>query len=429
MKIYSYKNLLFTAILTLLVLFIVELLSYFSYAAQNSTFKFNKYDGQIAKAAGKFGSNQFDPNGEAQVAVHPYLGYTPNPRGLTAKDHNGTNISEYGFIDNHSPIHAREPNQVLIGIAGGSVAAWFFVEAKNDLEIALRKSAYFKDKKIEFIDMAAGGYKQPQQLLGLSYLLSLGANFDMVINIDGFNDLVMPIFYNLPKSVFPFYPTNWYATSQISQPGSYLPIVDKVKSIEENRIALANLMEKSILGSSIFLRMVWFNYDKLQESNINKLKKEFTEKSAQKSSFTTSGPSFNKPSTDAELYQVLAKYWATCSKQMRLLSNANKIKYYHFLQANQYVPKSKVLSKEELVSAYDESTTMGFISKNGYWALQKEGDLLKAEGENYYDLTNIFQSNSETIYVDKCCHYNKHGLTIMANEIASRIIKSYGNPL
>jgi len=35
------------------------------------------------------------------------------------------------------------------------------------------------------------GYKQPQQLLVLSYFLSIGQPFDMVMNIDGFNEVAL----------------------------------------------------------------------------------------------------------------------------------------------------------------------------------------------------------------------------------------------
>ena len=35
------------------------------------------------------------------------------------------------------------------------------------------------------------GYKQPQQLLILSYFLSIGQSFDVVVNIDGFNEVAM----------------------------------------------------------------------------------------------------------------------------------------------------------------------------------------------------------------------------------------------
>jgi len=34
------------------------------------------------------------------------------------------------------------------------------------------------------------GFKQPQQLQVLTYFLSVGQEFDMVVNIDGFNDVV-----------------------------------------------------------------------------------------------------------------------------------------------------------------------------------------------------------------------------------------------
>ena len=35
------------------------------------------------------------------------------------------------------------------------------------------------------------GYKQPQQLLVLSYFLSIGQTFDLVVNIDGFNEVAL----------------------------------------------------------------------------------------------------------------------------------------------------------------------------------------------------------------------------------------------
>src|SRR4030095_13628597 len=35
------------------------------------------------------------------------------------------------------------------------------------------------------------GYKQPQQLLVLSYFLSIGQTFDLVLNIDGFNEVAL----------------------------------------------------------------------------------------------------------------------------------------------------------------------------------------------------------------------------------------------
>jgi hypothetical protein len=56
------------------------------------------------------------------------------------------------------------------------------------------------------VNLALPGYKQPQQLMSLAWVLSLGAHFDAVINVDGFNEVALAPLENVPKRVFPFYP-------------------------------------------------------------------------------------------------------------------------------------------------------------------------------------------------------------------------------
>lgn len=423
MKDDGYKNLLFAAITTILLLICFEITAYVFYAVQNSTFTFERYQEQLGIAKGEFGANTIATASTSSVP-HPYFGYTPNPEVMTAKLLEGNNVSDYGFIDNQSPIHVREPNEILIGIAGGSVAAWFFMVSRNEFEASLRKYPAYKSKKITFINMSAGGWKQPQQLLSFTYLLSLGAKFDLIVNIDGFNDLVMPIFYNLPKSVFPFYPTNWYLISQLSNPGYTNAIVDQVKTIDAKRNAAATFMQNSFLSGNILSRLVWINFDRYQERRTTQLRKEFAVQQTPKSTFTTSGPNFTWPKEKKDQYVAMASYWAQSSKQMRLLANANNIKYFHFLQPNQYVPGSKILNKEELATAFAADSEFREIVQNGYDALQKEGALLKNSGEDFYDLTGIFKNNNETVYHDTCCHYNKRGFAILGDKIAEAIAAS-----
>lgn len=418
------RTYIFTAIVTCLVLLFVEFTAYVFYVVQYSSFNFDRYEEQLGKAEGRFGSSKISVV-ESQGALHPYLGYTPNPDVLTAKDQGGVNISDYGFIDDFSPIRMRESNEVLIGISGGSVAAWFFIESRDVLESYLRKSPIFKSKKITFINMAAGGWKQPQQLLSFTYLLSLGANFDIIINIDGFNDLVLPIYYNRPKSVFPFYPTNWYVVSQTTNSGFIDPIINKVKLLDNERKVVGDFIKNSFLSENILARVIWLNYDRYRERQTNNLREKYYKQNVPKSSYVTSGPKYTWSGDKKNQYQDMASYWAQSSKQMRLLANSNNIKYYHFLQPNQYVNGSKSLSKDELERAFLPNEQFGQIVKGGYSALQKEGARLKHTGENFYDLTYIFKDNHETLYIDPCCHFNKAGLGIMAEKIADVLIDSY----
>ena len=55
---------------------------------------------------------------------------------------------------------------------------------------AIRAIPRFAGKQIWVVSFALGGYKQPQQLMVLAYYLSLGQPLDVVVNVDGFNEIL-----------------------------------------------------------------------------------------------------------------------------------------------------------------------------------------------------------------------------------------------
>ena len=55
----------------------------------------------------------------------------------------------------------------------------------------LKQNSYFGNKELISLCLSHEGYKQPQQLLVLSYFLSIGQQFDLVVNIDGFNEVTL----------------------------------------------------------------------------------------------------------------------------------------------------------------------------------------------------------------------------------------------
>ena len=50
--------------------------------------------------------------------------------------------------------------------------------------------------------------------------------------------------------------------------------------------------------------------------------------------------------------------------------------------------------------------------------IQKQGDF------RFFDLTQIYSNNNETLYVDDCCHLNQRGYELMAVAIADRIART-----
>ena len=91
-----------------------------------------------------------------------------------------------------------------------------------------------------------GGYKQPQQLLTLAYYISLGAEFDTVINIDGFNEVALPPIHNIPKNIYPFYPVGHYLrTSDLIDTGM-LDLLIQDRNIDVTRKGWAKIFGKYI---------------------------------------------------------------------------------------------------------------------------------------------------------------------------------------
>ena len=89
------------------------------------------------------------------------------------------------------PVARASDRQLLVGIFGGSVGAWFCEVGADRLAARLAAAPAFRGRDVVPLCFSHEGYKQPQQLLVLSYFLSIGQAFDLVINIDGFNEVAM----------------------------------------------------------------------------------------------------------------------------------------------------------------------------------------------------------------------------------------------
>ena len=64
-------------------------------------------------------------------------------------------------------------------------------------------------------------------LLVLNYMLALGQTFDLVINIDGFNEVALPPITNLPNQVNPFFPRNWFGKTAALKDASSPPLKNR----------------------------------------------------------------------------------------------------------------------------------------------------------------------------------------------------------
>ena len=345
------------------------------------------------------------------VILHPYFGFVINPEK--------SGVNEFGFF-RRSPLTARAPDKVVIALFGGSVADQVFYLGGEALREALRDRPGYAGKEIELISTAVGGYKQPQQLIVLATLLALGAEYDVVVNLDGFNEIDSAD-DNRGEGVFPFFPHNWKLQGRQGFDAATALRLGHIEQIRAQRRALRRFFARPPLARSAFFLTLWEFLDSGREARLRRAM-------AALDAAASGGelpPQIRGPrrtyDDNAAFFAEMTAFWARASLEMSRLCAAQGIVYAHFLQPNQYVPNSKNLTDEEREVAIDANFAGSERVPQAYPLLLAAGEKLRRQGVRFTDLTRIYAGESDTIYNDFCCHVNERGAEIMARAIADAL--------
>jgi hypothetical protein len=358
--------------------------------------------------------------------VHPYLGFAtpPTVHKDSTRNQGEEWMEQYGFDVGSGPLAREKKNDtVVIGIFGGSVAKQFWERGGAQVMIEeLKKDPALADKNIVFSSAAFYSYRQPQEMLALSYLLTLGAKFDIVLEIDGFNEMCRWGVETMNGGVFPFYPLVWEEYMRIMDADPVLRLkIGDIALRMEHRDTWAGLMRSSPLHWSMTANFLWLAFDHQMETSIVKRQNALTDyRSSIADSFAVTGPVPHYDSQEA-FENDLASVWEEGARQMHSLAAANGIRYFHFLQPNGYLPDSKPLTEQERfllnVPLYRGAVELGFP------LLKQAKERLESQGINFTDLTEIFRDVQEDVYMDDCCHMNPVGNAIMGKRIAETILQ------
>jgi hypothetical protein len=273
--------------------------------------------------------------------------------------------------------------------------------------------------------MAHEGYKQPQQLLVLSYFLSIGQTFDLVINIDGFNEVALS-------------PLNNQQGVDISMP-SVLHLLPLINLIDQGTLTPDKL--QSLAAITAYKQQVNRLTDTLQRNRlasigvllgqyramiVNRYEAESRRFAALQP--VRSGQSLVSaiPPTEeragAMLYDDIARQWAEGSVLMRDLLAARGTPYVHVLQPNQY-STSRAFTPQEAQVALNAASPFKAGVEQGYPALLAEAASRGMTSRTgFLDATRIFDRESAPVYVDNCCHYTSSGYRLLADAIANTVV-------
>jgi hypothetical protein len=352
--------------------------------------------------------------------VHPYLGWVRSPQPEAREAAPDTEVNEYGFLGHDLPLQTRSPDKIIIGILGGSVAEQFSGKALMILEDELKKSADFKGKELIFVRLALSGYKQPQQLLTVNYLLSLGGHFDILINLDGYNEIVLPAVENVPNHVFIGFPRSWHL--RVTEAGNLAVMrsIGRIAYLKDRARYWSSVVQARPWRYSAGVRLAWRLYRANFRAELSREYSILHELKYSDWNFGACGPALEFAS-DADRFEHCAQIWTRSSLQLSQLCAANRIRYFHFLQPNQYVSGSKFMSEKERHETWMVDHPGRLPVEAGYPVLVREGRRLVSQGVAFTDLTMLFADHPEQTYKDCCCHLNDRGNELLAQEIAEVI--------
>jgi hypothetical protein len=407
---------------------VAEAAALFAYYVDRGTLFYTdhrSYDSPVADLAGGRLTGE---------ALHPYFGPTHKPgvafelpESLRAPGapppHLQTN--NFGFVSPHDYPYQSAPGQYVIGLFGGSVGLWFCQVGAVRLLEDLERDPFFAGKELVPLCFSHEGYKQPQQLLVLTYFLELGQPLDLVVNIDGFNDVALANL-NDQRGLDISMPSVQHLDPLVNLVNQSTLTPEKLASlaaIQRDRERLASLTAR--LQRTHFAT-VQFVLDRLYRRALNDYASE-------------RGRFSNLPSNAAadSLIQVtsavrhdprgrfddMAAQWARASLLMNDLLAARGIPYFHFLQPNQYGTHRAFSDAESRVAISNESPYKTAVEQ-GYPALLAQRESLAKE--RFFDATGVFDREPSPVYQDNCCHYTRTGNYVLADFIARSILASPG---
>jgi hypothetical protein len=350
------------------------------------------------------------PESQALRMLHPFTGWATSPEmELTA---------HLVGADGNA---GRDPTKFRVAILGGSVAA-IFARLGNERFLAqLAADPKLKGRTPELLGFGRTGGKQPQQLMTVAWLFTLGVVPDVVLDLDGHNELAVAG-ENAERGTNPLYPSipHWAALALVGgldrqvirTAGRELDLRDAIKSTAASALRFG--FQRSELCSALVRRRI----AALQAEQLRLHEDFFRALKESESSGVLRGPPFDADPEHVISQSVAA--WERDSQMIDELCKARGVLYVHALQPALYDPQGKVPTERELASAQVVGVWKHDIEV-GYPLLRDAGKRLSAAGVHFVDTSNVFAGADGDIYVD-ACHYDQRGNDILAERLAQEIL-------
>jgi hypothetical protein len=365
-----------------------------------------------AELPGVEGGGEVSDRKEALFTLHPYFGYDSSL---------GLKITERAVAHFHDP----NAKAFTIFVHGGSVAAIFAGMQRGALDVLTQRLNEHPSvaRPVQVFRMATAGFKQPQQLSQLAYLLSRGCTPDVIINLDGLNEIRMGT-RHAALGMQPTWPSigHWTQAHLSGRPDEQAVgyLVD-MEALQREALALSDQVLGWGLHHSCLLGRLYLSSLGTIRSQWSQVQEEYIEHALATNQGNRNQPFGIPPETDDALADVIEN-WFESSVSMHHLCAPRDILYLHVIQPTLHDPGSKLITSAEREKGIGENGMDPNVIR-GYEMMRARVEDLKRAGVTVLDATRIFADNAQTLYYDSC-HVGRAGNEILAEHIYTALAEA-----
>jgi hypothetical protein len=348
-----------------------------------------------------------------QAFLQPYTGWE-TARGL-------------GDLDScvHA-LHARDADAVQILILGGSEADAFDRASAGAERLSKILSAHpsFGGKNADLLRFGREGYKEPQWVNLLVYLLDLGFEPDVVITISGSDEVALGN-DNAAAGVHPVFPAAAHWSNLAVWGTSDRNALDAILAVRRTQRALDQwggmildwgIFRSALLGQPALLYLLDLSNE--LEAQANAYENYLTHVSNRRSLL---GPTLD--GGEREAIEASVSAWQAGSRCMQGICRGRGILYLQVLPPALNDKGSKPLTARELeLRRAPRSWARGI--ELGYPMLRESGVELSRLGLNFVDASQLFAGLTDDVYVDALC-YGPAGQALLAEKIGQELLQRW----
>jgi len=373
---------------------------------------------------------------------HPYFGFTLEPEismlGFLADAQTRRRLLAGGDADGELPAWTRmrtnnfgffspvdypvtDPDAMLVGIFGGSAARMLALQGGPRLE--QRLTALYEEP-VRIINLARGGFKQPQQAIVLAYFLLVGQRFDLVVNLDGFNDVALARL-NVQAGLDSSMPSIQHLqalellTRSATDPAAMRHLLSLAEARERER-ALELSLSRARFAAHYMLADLCRRRAQHRTRALAAAAPPALE-GARESLISMALPFEGAGDADSAAGdEKILSEWIRGSQLMDVLARWAGARYLHVLQPNQYASRRHFSDQERRI-AFNEASPYREQVAALYPLLRERAAILRERGIEFHDATDVFLGVPEIVYADDCCHFNQRGNDLLVDFIADAV--------